>query len=262
VTRTVLITGATSGLGLATAERFAADGATVFITGRHEESVAKAAAQLGGKARGFVCDAADPQQAAGLPGRLGAGVGLDVLVNAAGGLPEAPAASGTGSGAGAGAGPGAGSDPDADRLAAIVAQWDSSLRQNLLTAVVTTTAVRHRLLPGAAVISIGSIGAERGGGSYGAAKAALAAWNATLSAELAPTGVTANVISPGYIENTNFFRGAMTPERRAALIAETHDKRPGAPEDVAEAAFFLASAGSRHVTGQTIHVNGGAYTTR
>ncbi|WP_433891488.1 SDR family NAD(P)-dependent oxidoreductase [Streptomyces sp. CA-111067] len=254
MTRTVLITGATSGLGLATAERFAADGATVFITGRHEESVTKAAAQLGGRARGFVCDAADPQQAAALPGRLGAGVGLDVLVNAAGGLPEAPAASG--------AGPAAASDPDADRLAAIVAEWDSSLRQNLLTAVVTTTAVRHRLVPGAAVISIGSIGAERRGGSYGAAKAALAAWNATLSAELAPTGVTANVISPGYIENTNFFRGAMTPERRAALIAETHDKRPGAPEDVAEAAFFLASAGARHVTGQTIHVNGGAYTTR
>jgi 3-oxoacyl-[acyl-carrier protein] reductase len=256
VTRTVLITGATSGLGLATAARFAADGATVFITGRHEESLAKAVAQLGGSAKGFVCDAADPRQAAELPGRLGAGVGLDVLVNAAGGLPEAPA------GPGAGTDTGSGSDPDADRLAAVVAQWDSSLRQNLLTAVVTTTAVQHRLLPGAAVISVGSIGAERGGGSYGAAKAALAAWNATLSAELAPTGVTANVISPGYIENTNFFRGAMTPERRAALIAETHDKRPGAPEDVAEAAFFLASAGARHVTGQTIHVNGGAYTTR
>jgi len=112
------------------------------------------------------------------------------------------------------------------------------------------------------VISIGTIGAGRGGGSYGAAKAALAAWNADLSADIGPRGITANVISAGYIEGTAFFRDRMTPQRRAALIAATHDRRPGQPGDIAQTAHFLASPGARHITGQTIHVNGGAFTTR
>jgi 3-oxoacyl-[acyl-carrier protein] reductase len=46
------------------------------------------------------------------------------------------------------------------------------------------------------------------------------------------------------------------------LVGETHDKRPGTPEDVAELVFFLASPGARHITGQTLHINGGAFTTR
>jgi len=45
-------------------------------------------------------------------------------------------------------------------------------------------------------------------------------------------------------------------------VAETHNKRPGAVDDIAETAYFLASPGARHITGQTIHVNGGAFTTR
>ena len=49
---------------------------------------------------------------------------------------------------------------------------------------------------------------------------------------------------------------------RDTLIAATHDKRPGRTQDIAETVFFLASPGARHITGQTIHVNGGAYLTR
>jgi 3-oxoacyl-[acyl-carrier protein] reductase len=128
--------------------------------------------------------------------------------------------------------------------------------------VLTTDAFRDRLTPGSSVISTGSIGAERRGGSYGAAKAALQAWNGFLSAELGPRGVTANVVSCGYLADTEFFQGRMTPERHAALVAETHDGRPGTPFDVAETVFFLASPGARHLTGQTLHVNGGAFTTR
>jgi 3-oxoacyl-[acyl-carrier protein] reductase len=123
---------------------------------------------------------------------------------------------------------------------------------------VTTTALKPVLAPGATALAISTIGAERRGGSYGAAKAALAAWYAMLSAELGPRGVTANVISPGYIADTDFFQGAMTDSREQGLIAETHDKRAGTPYDIAETVFFLASAGARHITGQTIHVNGGA----
>ncbi|MFC8717698.1 SDR family NAD(P)-dependent oxidoreductase [Kitasatospora sp. NPDC057198] len=238
MTRTVLVTGGTSGIGRAVAARFAADGAEVHLTGRRAEAVERTAAELG--AHGVVCDATDPVAAAALAARFER---LDVLVNAAGGLPAGPAATGS-------------------PLGDLLAVWQANLAQNLLGAVLTTEAVRPVLAPGGTVISLGSIGAERRGGSYGAAKAALAAWNAALSAELAPRGVSCNVIAAGYVEGTAFFGGALPEERRRALIEETHDGRPGTVEDIAATAHFLASPGARHLTGQTLHVNGGAHTTR
>ncbi|MFE1316094.1 SDR family NAD(P)-dependent oxidoreductase [Kitasatospora phosalacinea] len=237
MTRTVLVTGGTSGIGRAVAARFVADGAEVHLTGRRPEAVERTAAELG--AHGVVCDATDPVATAALAARFRR---LDVLVNAAGGLPAGPA---TGS-----------------PLGDLLATWQANLAQNLLGAVLTTEALRPVLAPGGTVISLGSIGAERRGGAYGAAKAALAAWNAALSAELAPRGVSCNVIAAGYVEGTGFFGGAVPEERRRALIAETHDGRPGTVEDIAATAHFLASPGARHLTGQTLHVNGGAYTTR
>ncbi|MFF3634307.1 SDR family NAD(P)-dependent oxidoreductase [Streptomyces sp. NPDC002250] len=236
--RTVLITGGASGIGRAVAQRFAAGQAEVFVTGRTPDTVEQTAKELG--VHGVVCDATDPGQVEALAARLDE---LDVLVNAAGGLPQ------TTSG-------------EESALEALLAQWHASLAQNLLTAVLTTTSVQDKLTSGSSVISIGSIGAERRGGSYGAAKAALGAWNASLSAELAPQGITCNVISAGYIAGTNFFHGQLSDERHRALVEETHNKRPGTVDDIAETALFLASPGARHLTGQTIHVNGGAFTTR
>ncbi|MDO0925120.1 SDR family oxidoreductase [Streptomyces sp. TG1A-8] len=236
MTRTVLITGGTSGIGRAIAARFAADRAEVFVTGRTPDTVERTAKEL--QVHGVVCDATNSAQVEALADRLGA---LDVLVNAAGGL--APATT-------------------APSLDALLSRWRADLAQNLLSAVLTTAAVQDKLTGDGSVISIGSIGAERRGGSYGAAKAALAAWNASLSAELAPRGVTCNVISAGYVTGTNFFRGGMTDDRHRALVEETHNKRPGTVDDIAGTAHFLASPGARHLTGQTIHVNGGAHTTR
>ncbi len=80
--------------------------------------------------------------------------------------------------------------------------------------------------------------------------------------EVGARGLTANVISPGYIAETDFFRGRLTDERKATLIGATHNGRAGQPRDIAETAYFLASDGARHITGQTLHVNGGAHTTR
>jgi 3-oxoacyl-[acyl-carrier protein] reductase len=233
LTRIVLVTGGTSGIGRAIAARFAADRAKVFVTGRHVDTVEQTSEEL--DVHGIVCDATDPGQLAALSARVSE---LDVLVNAAGGLPDAA--------------PG-----DGSALEALAAQWRANLAQNLLSAVLTTASVQDKLTSGSSVISIGSIGAERRGGSYGASKAALAAWNTSLSAELAPHGITSNVISAGYVAGTNFFRGQMTDERHNALVQETHNKRPGTPEDIAQTAHFLASPGARHITGQTIHVNGG-----
>jgi 3-oxoacyl-[acyl-carrier protein] reductase len=150
---------------------------------------------------------------------------------------------------------------DAD-LDGVLAAWRANLDANLISAVLTTTAVLGKLRAGGSVINVGSIGAEYASTSYGAAKAALAAWTAGLSAEAGPRGLTANLISRGYIAGTDFFRGGLTEQRRAALIAATHDGRAGEPADIAETAYFLASPGARHITGQTVHVNGGAHTTR
>ncbi|WP_030255945.1 SDR family NAD(P)-dependent oxidoreductase [Streptomyces violens] len=241
MTRTVLVTGGTSGIGRAVAKAFAADGAKVFITGRHADTVERTAAELG--VQGVVCDATDPGQATALAARIGATGRLDVLVNAAGGLFDASSAEGS-------------------PLEKLRAEWHGHLSQNVLGAVLTTAAVRELLADGSSVISIGSIGAERGGGSYGAAKAALQAWNAAFSAEVGPHGITTNVISSGYVTGTAFFGGQLPDARHDRLVQETHNKRPGTPEDIAQTVFFLASPGARHITGQTIHVNGGAFTTR
>jgi NAD(P)-dependent dehydrogenase (short-subunit alcohol dehydrogenase family) len=147
-------------------------------------------------------------------------------------------------------------------LAGIAAAWRANLDANLLSAVLTTSAVLPRLRAGGTIINVSSIGTEYASTSYGAAKAAVAAWTAGLSAEVGPKGLTANVISPGYIAGTGSFRDRMTEQREAALIGATHNGRAGQPDDVAATAYFLASDGACHITGQVLHVNGGAHTTR
>jgi NAD(P)-dependent dehydrogenase (short-subunit alcohol dehydrogenase family) len=89
----------------------------------------------------------------------------------------------------------------------VMLAWRANLDANLLSAVLTPTAVLGKLRAGGSIINVGSIGAEYASTSYGAAKAALAAWTAGLSAEAGPRGLIANVISPGYIAGTDFFRG-------------------------------------------------------
>jgi 3-oxoacyl-[acyl-carrier protein] reductase len=239
VARHVLVTGGSNGIGLAIAARFAQAGDQVVITGRRAEPLAAAADKIG--AVGVAGDAADPDAVAALADQLPEQ--LDVLVNNAGGNRVFTTAEPT----------------DLHSLAEL---WRANLDANLLSAVLVTEAVQDRLRAGGSIISLGSIGAERGAGSYGAAKAALAAWSVGVSVELGPRGITANVISPGYIEQTDFFADRLTPERRAALIGATHNQRAGTVDDIAETAFFLASPGARHITAQLVNVNGGAYATR
>jgi 3-oxoacyl-[acyl-carrier protein] reductase len=241
VNRIVLVTGGGSGLGRAVASCFRDNGDTVVITGRNDIRLVSTANDIG--ALPIICDASDPEQVARMADELGPD--LDVLVNMAGGNTDL-------------SGPGR-QDPSLEQVAAA---WRANLEANLLSAVLTTTAVLGRLRAGGSIINVGSIGAEYASTSYGAAKAALAAWTAGLSAEVGPKGLTANVISPGYIAGTGFFHGKLTEQRRAALISATHDGRAGQPGDIAETAYFLASGGARHISGQVLHVNGGAYTTR
>ncbi|MBO0803381.1 MAG: SDR family oxidoreductase [Nocardiopsaceae bacterium] len=241
MSRNVIVTGASRGIGYAVAASFAAAGDRVLITGRHGDAIDTAAAELGSGVTAAVCDASDPTAIEALEPALP--VTVDVLVNNAGGNTDfgRPAPGG---------------------LKALAESWHANLDANLLSAVLMTTAVAPRFASGGTVVSIGSIAADKGAGSYGAAKAGLASWNAGLAAELGPRDITANVVAPGYIERTEFFRGQLTGQRRDALIADTCNGRPGTPDDIAGTVLFLASPATRHVTGQVIAVNGGARTTR
>ncbi|MGZ0145612.1 SDR family NAD(P)-dependent oxidoreductase [Kribbella sp. WER1] len=234
--RTIVVTGGATGIGRATAARFRADGDDVVITGRREDVLQKAADELG--ARGVVCDATDPAQIQrlrdALPERM------DVLVNNAGGNTDF-------------------GRPDGD-LAQLKANWLANLEANLISAVLTTTALGPRLTT--AVVHLGSIAGSRGPGSYGASKAALALWNADVAAELGPRGVTSNVVAPGFTADTEFFQGRLTDNRRDQLLQATLTKREGQVEDIAGTVHFLASPAARHLTGQVLHVNGGAFVTR
>ncbi|MFF2806952.1 SDR family NAD(P)-dependent oxidoreductase [Streptomyces sp. NPDC058000] len=238
--RTILITGGGTGIGRALAEHFAGHGDHVVITGRRPGPLKESVDALAG-VTGLVCDHTDPAALLRLAGELPER--LDVLVNNAGGQ----------------------TDFDADGatdLASYARDFRANLDANLLSAALTTRALEDRLAAGAAVVHIGSIAADQGSGSYGAAKAGLASWNIELARTLGPRGITANVVSPGYIAGTEFFRDKLAGERRERLIAATATGRPGTLDDITGAVAFLASPAARHVTGQVLNVNGGAHTTR
>ncbi|GAA2429102.1 SDR family oxidoreductase [Streptomyces glaucus] len=244
MTRNVVISGGGTGIGLAAARAFAADGDRVLLLGRRAE-VLERAGVLG--ALTCAADLGDPRGVRAVERFVAAELGtVDVLIHSAGGAgyrePEAEA------------------DGD-DPLDAVLHDWTLNFRLNTLTAVLLTEALKDRLAdPGGRVLFLGSIAAYRGSGkgAYAAAKAALHPYAHALARELGPRGVTVNVVAPGYVEDTEFFGDAMDEERRARLVAETSTGRAGRPGDVAATLHWLASPAAGHITSQIIQVNGGA----
>ncbi|MFJ2376857.1 SDR family NAD(P)-dependent oxidoreductase [Streptomyces sp. NPDC087769] len=239
MTRTIVVTGGGTGIGRAAARLFAEQGETVIVTGRRPGPLHELAAESG--VRALVCDHTDPRALTTLLSELPDRI--DVLVNNAGGNTDFDSAGAT-------------------DLAAYARDFRANLDANLVSAALTTRALDDRLARGGAVVHIGSIAADQGAGSYGAAKAGLATWNLDLARALGPRGITANVVSPGYIADTEFFRDRLPEARRTTLVAATATGRAGTPADIATTVAFLASPGARHITGQVLHVNGGAHRTR
>ena len=239
--RRVIISGGGTGIGRATARRFARAGDEVTIIGRRQNVLSAAAAEINAEAGAALVEAlpadlsqpADVERAAAI---VAAGP-VDVLVNNAGGVGSA-----TGEG-----------------LGAVAADWEGELRGNVLTAVLLTEALDAALQrPGASIVNVSSIAAVNGGGdSYSGAKAAILGWTIDLALRLGPD-VRVNAVVPGYVEGTEFFGDRMTEERHQRLVARTVLGRAGLPGDVAGCVFFLASDDAAYVTGQFLHVNGGA----
>ncbi len=245
--RTVVVTGAGTGIGRATAAAFAADGDGVVLLGRRPDVLSQAASEIGkdspGRVRWRRCDVSDPGQVESLVAWFTQDVSdtLEVLVNNAG------------DGARAGALPPGSTVADAARYAGAM------LGSNLLGAYLMVHAVRPLLRrPGGRIVNVSSIAAFRGGGDmYSAAKAGLVGLTYSLARDLGPEGITVNAVAPGLVLGTEFFGGVISDERRQRIIGETPLGRSASPAEIAAAICYLASAEASYVTGEVLHVNGG-----
>ncbi|MFE4580963.1 SDR family NAD(P)-dependent oxidoreductase [Streptomyces chartreusis] len=240
--RNVVISGGGTGIGLAAARLFAADGDRVLLLGRRAEVLEQA--DVAG-ALTYAADLSRPRGARGVERFVASELGtVDVLIHSAGGSGYL--------------------EPQVDSdepLDVVLHNWTLNFGLNTLTAALLTEALKDRLAdPGGRVLFLSSIAAFRGSGSgaYAASKAALHPYAHDLARQLGPRGITVNVVAPGYVEDTEFFGDGMDEERHARLVAETSTGRAGTPGDVATTLHWLASHGAGHITSQIIQVNGGA----
>jgi 3-oxoacyl-[acyl-carrier protein] reductase len=211
------------------------------IAGRRIEPLEDALADIGGSAEARRLDASDPHDVERFVSAFAADFGtIDALVLNAGGVAA----------------------PGGDDLPSLAARWRADYAQNVLTAVLLTTAALPLLpSPGGRIVLIGSMSTRTGGGSpsYVAAKSALNGWVLSLSAQTAPKGISANVVVPGYVPGTGLGGGGtLPPEIHDRVVSRIAAGRPGRPEDAAAVVGFLISPAAGFLTGQVIEVNGGS----
>lgn len=244
--RTAIVTGASSGIGLAIVARLIADGARVFAATRSEADLdnVRARAEIAG---GFVGELQTPGVAEDLVAAALAELGhVDVLLNNAGGGVIRPTL-----------------DHTEETLQA-------TIDNNLWTTIRCTRAVLgHMVSRGhGRLINIGADSVRTGlmdHAVYNAAKGGVHAMMTGLAREFAGAGITANTVAPCYVvtpELAALFATGDAPARLLEVVEQgtaiVPIGRPGTPEEVAAAVAFLAGEDSRFVTGQTIYVNGGA----
>ncbi|HEK1010887.1 MULTISPECIES: SDR family NAD(P)-dependent oxidoreductase [unclassified Pseudomonas] len=237
-----IVTGAASarGIGRATAQAFAAQGAKVAILDLDLNAARDAAALLGEGHLGLAANVADEAQVRDAVAEVLAHFGrIDVLVNNAGITQPVKTLEITGK--------------DYDRI------LDVNLRGTLLMSQAVIPTMRAQR--SGSIICMSSVSAQRGGGIFGgphysAAKAAVLGLGKAMARELGPDNVRVNAITPGLI-HTDITGGLMQDERRHAIIEGIPLGRLGEAGDVANAALFLASDLSSYLTGITLDVNGG-----
>src|SRR5947207_12527812 len=240
--KAALITGGNSGIGLATARVFVAEGAQVTITGRNRVTLEAAAEELGPNALSVVADATDIAATEAAIKRAAAKFGkLDILFANAGIAGGTPLGSAT------------------------LETFENVLRTNITAVFFTVQAAVPYLNDGASIILNGSVISVLGNpgyAAYAASKAGVRAMARVMASELSPRGIRVNVVSPGGTSAPIWNRTAPTPEAIVALEARISKAIPlgrfGKPEQVAKTVLFLASDDASNVQGAEIFVDGGA----
>lgn len=239
--KTSVVTGGTSGIGLAAAHALAAEGAFVFLTGRGQRGVDDAAAAIGVSAVGIRSDITDQVDLDTLADAVRArGRGLDVLFANAGGGNFAALGEIT------------------------VDHLNETLYRNVGGTVFTVQTLLPLLNPGASIILTSSTTAYNGTPSfsaYAASKAAIRSFGRTWAAELVDRQIRVNTLVPGPVETRGLRELAPEGQQQALLDAQAADvpmRRLGRPEEIASAVVFLASDASTFMTGSEIFVDGGA----
>ncbi|WP_200210619.1 SDR family oxidoreductase [Micromonospora coerulea] len=240
--KTALVTGGTTGIGLAAAQRFAAEGAHVFITGRRQAQLDEAVAAIGPGATGIRSDVSNLDDLDLVVEAITArGAGLDVLFANAGGGEFA-------------------------RLGDIsLAHYTDTFDRNVRGTVFTVQKALPVLNDGASVILAGSTAASNGTPAfsvYAASKAAIRSFGRTWAAELTSRKIRVNTVIPGPTETPGITGLANSPEEAAGLIQMLASTVPmgrmGQPAEIANAVLFLASDQSSFMTGGELYVDGGA----
>lgn len=235
-----VVTGAGRGIGRAIALKFAAAGADVVCVSRTAENSEKTAAEvraLGRRSWAFAVDVSDPAAIAVAAEKILAGTGrVDVLVN------------------------NAGVTKDGLLMRMSEVDWDTVLDTNLRGAFLFTKAFTRTFLKqrSGRIINLASvIGLVGNAGqcNYAASKAGLIGFTKSVAKEFGSRGVTCNAIAPGFIATD--MTAALDEKLKEALLKQIPLGALGEPDDIAEAALYLAGPGGRYVTGQVLTVDGG-----
>lgn len=236
--KTVLVTGASRGIGAAIADTLAQAGATVIGTATSEGGAAAIGERLAQwNGHGRTLNAADEQGIETLIANIEKEFGkLDILVN------------------------NAGITRDNLLMRMKDEEWDDIMNVNLKSVYRACKAVMRGMMKqrSGRIITITSVVGTMGNAgqtNYAAAKAALQGFSKSLAREVGSRGITVNCVAPGFID-TDMTR-ALPEETRKTFEAQTALGRFGEAQDVADTVLFLASDQARYITGQTLHVNGG-----
>lgn len=235
--KVALVTGASAGIGLGIAKRFAQEGGHVFITGRRQSELDKAIASIGSNAAAIQGDTANLADLDRIYATVGAQAGrIDVLAVSAGVYEFGTFGEIT--------------EEHFDRT------FNTNVR-GLLFAVQKALPLMSR---GSSVILIGSMVSIKGFAScsvYNASKAAVRSFARTWIVDLKERDIRINVLSPGYTDTPGLSH-FMTDEEKASAVASVPLGRLGTPDDLGKAAVFLACDDSAYITGVELFVDGGA----
>lgn len=239
--RTIIVTGASRGIGQAIAQASARAGANVVLASRKQEGVDAAAASItasGGSALPVACHMGHPEEVSALFTRAAEAFGpIHGLVNNAATNPYF--------------GP---------MLAIEEAAFDKTFEVNVKGPLMASRAFVEQAAPGASIVNVASVTGLRAAplqGVYGMSKAALISMTQTLAHELGPMGVRINTIAPGLVETR--FAGALiqNEELLKHVVDRTPVGRHGQPDEIAGAAVYLLSDAAAYMTGQTMVIDGG-----